>query len=888
MRKVKDSEKEVADLKEQTDLISTTSIEVVMKRGELDELESTFSAISHRLAHERLEQDSQARINIIQKATPPAAPDRSSRLQNTISAGLFGFLAPVGLLLWWDVRARKINSVHDISHGLKLRVIGTVPHITDPAASRIRLNSRRQRQTQICLDHSIDGIAAKLCLRRDSRNARVVLVSSATHGEGKSTLSIQLAKRLARTGARTLLVDFDLRKPTLHRVFDLPRGPGLSDFLRGDGEFAALVNSTEIENLSILTAGSPFANSLGTLANGVTRSLFEKVREDYAFVVVDGSPILPVVDSLLASQHVDSVVLSIRRDVSQISRRAGRLRSIGAIRRRRIRSCFDGIERRPLYYYDDDHQYAALADRKAQGAVGGAVQHEDSLIKTRNGHMILVAIMSLVVATLAGAVFTALMIRIAPRLGLVDRPDQRRKLHVDSMPLGGGVAVFLATVCVLGGLVLLPGPWQFRINEEWWNLVGSFVACAWIVTLGLIDDRYGTRGRQKLAGQVFAAGLLMACGILIRKVSLFGIVIDLGPLAIPLTLFWLLGAMNSLNLLDGMDGMATVLGIILSLSICVLAVISHHAGVALAALIFAGGLLGFLPFNLAPAKIYLGDAGSMLIGLIVGGLAIRASLKGPGTMLLAAPLALLTIPILDSTAAILRRKLAGRSLYETDRGHLHHRLLERFGSKYKALACVAICSGVTCAGALLGSLIKSDLVALVALTGVVLILVTTGLFGRGEFGLLAVRLRDTTVSLLRPVDPRLRQARETTARFQGSREWDVLWATLTESAEKLQLTKIHLDLNVPAIAESFHASWSRNGRDEHENEWKLKLPLAVAGHAAGSLTIVGQRNDDSACPRIELILEMLEPFEARLRDLTLEEIMAKVGEHRLVAEAVHT
>ena len=81
-------------------------------------------------------------------------------------------------------------------------------------------------------------------------------------------------------------------------------------------------------------------------------------------------------------------------------------------------------------------------------------------------------------------------------------------------------------------------------------------------------------------------------------------------------------------------------------------------------------------------------------------------------MLLAAPLALLTIPILDSTAAILRRKLAGRSIYETDRGHLHHRLLERFGSKHRVLVCVAICSGVTCAAALIGTLIKSDIVAL--------------------------------------------------------------------------------------------------------------------------------------------------------------------------------
>ncbi len=185
-----------------------------------------------------------------------------------------------------------------------------------------------------------------------------------------------------------------------------------------------------------------------------------------------------------------------------------------------------------------------------------------------------------------------------------------------------------------------------------------------------------------------------------------------------------------------------------------MAVISNHAGVAIAALIFAGSLLGFLPFNLTPARIYLGDAGSMLIGLIVGGLSIRASIKGPGTMLLAAPLALLTIPILDSTAAILRRKLAGRSIYETDRGHLHHRLLERFGNKDMVLVCVASCAGLTGAAALIGTLLKSDLIALVAVAAVVLMLVTTGLFGRGEFGLLVKRAWEIALSHFRPIDPR--------------------------------------------------------------------------------------------------------------------------------------
>jgi UDP-GlcNAc:undecaprenyl-phosphate GlcNAc-1-phosphate transferase len=307
--------------------------------------------------------------------------------------------------------------------------------------------------------------------------------------------------------------------------------------------------------------------------------------------------------------------------------------------------------------------------------------------------------------------------------------------------------------------------------------------------------------------------------------------------------------------------------------------------VAVAALIFAGSLMGFLPFNLAPARIYLGDAGSMLIGLVIGGLSIRASLKGPGTLLLAAPLTLLTIPILDSTAAILRRKLAGRSLYETDRGHLHHRLLERFESKTKVLACVAVCSVATCGAALLGTWLKNDLVALIAFVAVVLMLVVTGLFGRGEFGLLIVRARDVVLSLVRPRDSRQHQAHETTARFQGSRQWNLLWATLTESSEKLRLTMINLDLNIPAIAESFHANWHSNAHGNQESEWRLKLPLAVAGHSAGSLTIAGQRDEESACPSIVLILEMLEPFEDGLEHLLKEEILAKVGERRPMAAA---
>ena len=350
---------EVDIQKKQTELLGSSSIDVEMMRAEIGELEKTFAAVADERQHTRVELNSQARITVVQAAAPPMAPDKSARIQNSIAAGLFGVLGPVALLLWWDVRGRRINSLQDISHGLGLRVIGTVPHITDAQLSRSGPKSRLQRKTQVRLDQSIDGIAANLCLRRDGGNARVVLVTSASRGEGKSTLSIQLAKRLARTGASTLLVDFDLRKPMLHHVFDLPRSPGLSEFLRGESDLEPLIRLTAIDDLSVLAAGAPIADSLGLLTNGVTRSLFEKIRDKFEFVVVDGSPILPVVDSLLAGQHVDSVVLSIRRDVSQLSRLQSACDQLAQFGIEEIVAVFTGASE-DIDYYEGDHEQLAL------------------------------------------------------------------------------------------------------------------------------------------------------------------------------------------------------------------------------------------------------------------------------------------------------------------------------------------------------------------------------------------------------------------------------------------------------------------------------------------------------------------------------------------------
>ncbi len=467
---------------------------------------------------------------------------------------------------------------------------------------------------------------------------------------------------------------------------------------------------------------------------------------------------------------------------------------------------------------------------------------------------------------MVSAVFTALLCRVAPRIGLMDHPDGRRKMHDRSVPLGGGVAIFAATVLVVTVALAIPGRVQTVLSNHAYSLVILLAAATIIVLVGLADDRFHLRGRQKLLGQAVAAGILVLGGFVIERVGVFGWQIDLGLLAVPMTLFWFLGAINALNLLDGIDGLATMIGLILVAAISAMAGLLGKADIAIIGLAFAGSLLGFMRYNFPPARIFLGDTGSMLIGLVVGVLAMLGSLKGPGTVLLAAPLAVLAIPILDSTAAVLRRKLTGRSVYSTDRGHLHHRLLDLLGSNRKVLAWVAGCCAITSLAALGSVFWKNDLISLISCAGVVAVLLITGVFGRAEALLLASRLSKIGRSMVRPLGRSDGHIWQSAVRLQGSRQWELLWQMLTESADKLHLNDISLDVNLPAMREGYHASWKRSGYHDLELCWRMELPLAIDSQRVGRLLIAGQRNGEPIHNVLDQLLEMIGPFEEKLRE----------------------
>ncbi|MEM8945297.1 MAG: MraY family glycosyltransferase, partial [Planctomycetota bacterium] len=301
---------------------------------------------------------------------------------------------------------------------------------------------------------------------------------------------------------------------------------------------------------------------------------------------------------------------------------------------------------------------------------------------------------------------------LARKWGIVDRPDGHHKSHKVPVALGGGVAVFLAATVTFAVEFLSSAKLQESLQDATPFMGGLLIAGAWIVCLGLYDDRFGMKGRYKLLGQLIATLIVISSGLEIRAFMLFGTNIELGAFSIPFTIFWLLGAINSLNLLDGIDGLATTIGIILCATITLMAMWVSQDAVAIVGAVFVGSLIGFLRFNYPPATIYLGDAGSMLIGLIVGSLAIGGSIKVTATVGLAAPIAIWALPMLDSMTAILRRKLTGRSIYAVDRGHLHHRLMAKFGKNTIVLAVVAICCIVTCAGAMLSVFMQNDMVAI--------------------------------------------------------------------------------------------------------------------------------------------------------------------------------
>ena len=493
---------------------------------------------------------------------------------------------------------------------------------------------------------------------------------------------------------------------------------------------------------------------------------------------------------------------------------------------------------------------------------------------------------SLIAAIIAVPMFS----KIGKTVGLVDLPDDKRKLHTNAIPLIGGVAVFTSTLFAVTFVTWLSinyqalflkwsGPIDSLIFSDFqqlvvsvrpadkWELFGLLIGSTIILAVGVLDDRFAIRGRQKLIGQFIAATVLIFFNYHFDQVTFAGFTINFDVFSIVFVYGWVLAAVNSVNLLDGADGIAGSIGIVMSVALGVMAISLGHALNAIILFGFAGALLGFLKFNFPPAKVYLGDAGSMLIGFVLAAMAIRGMSKQTSAFAFFAPLALLSIPFIDTTAAIIRRRLTGRSIFEVDRGHLHHSLMKRGYSPTASILWVIALSLTTATGGVLSLINQQSIYALVSIAVVLFVMMANRIFGNAELKLVTRKASGLAQALLnKDSTENATNIRQSIVHVQGSRNWDDVWQQLSDFADHSGLLELTLDLNAPWIHESFHATRRRRDVASGGNhEWYAQIPLIAGERLFGRVEIVGSGEEKLTHHQIvEKLLTTTKVIEAGL------------------------
>jgi UDP-GlcNAc:undecaprenyl-phosphate GlcNAc-1-phosphate transferase len=269
--------------------------------------------------------------------------------------------------------------------------------------------------------------------------------------------------------------------------------------------------------------------------------------------------------------------------------------------------------------------------------------------------------------------------RWARRRGIVERPNSRKPSTGVLKPVAGGLAVFVATWLPIALLQLHENLVVQRLRLERDALLALLLAGFGAALLGLYDDARGANARQKLAVQTGIATALFFAGVRIDvlKLPLVGDVALAGPVAFAATVFWIVAITNALNLVDGIDGLAAGVALFAALTTGLVNGIAGDALLAVTMLSLAGALVGFLRFNFHPARIFLGDTGSLFLGMTLAVAAVVTNTKRTVAVSMFVPLATLAYPILDTTVAVVRRHFRGRPFWSADRQHIHHKLLAR-------------------------------------------------------------------------------------------------------------------------------------------------------------------------------------------------------------------
>jgi UDP-GlcNAc:undecaprenyl-phosphate GlcNAc-1-phosphate transferase len=450
---------------------------------------------------------------------------------------------------------------------------------------------------------------------------------------------------------------------------------------------------------------------------------------------------------------------------------------------------------------------------------------------------------------------TPIATRIARRVRLLDLPGVR-KIHAAPVPRIGGVIIAFAVLSLVLSTMLLDNTVGLAFRKNLLSITALLATSLSMLMLGLVDDVRGVRALVKLLCQVAAATAVCAVGIRIDSINLPGLgEVAFGVLSWPITIMWIVGITNAVNLIDGLDGLAAGISAITCGVIAVVAIYTGQLVMAVLMLALVGSLTGFLFFNSNPAKVFMGDSGTLFVGFMTAAASVMCTTKSEMLVGLALPALALGLPIFDTCFSILRRILERRSIFAPDRRHIHHRLLAMGLKQRYAVIAMYLVTLVAAGMGVLMMFVRDKRGGMLLLLGAIaLLLVVFRLVG-------AVRLRES-LAILRRNLAFARQAKEEShcfermqLRIREAKTFEQWWAVLCDMADEMDFVWLSLSLST-GQGTTWTSVWRRPGdppppqdvvtmsvpvgrRRQHvfmmEAGLKVNGSLEAVGHRAGLL-----------------------------------------------------
>jgi UDP-GlcNAc:undecaprenyl-phosphate GlcNAc-1-phosphate transferase len=470
-------------------------------------------------------------------------------------------------------------------------------------------------------------------------------------------------------------------------------------------------------------------------------------------------------------------------------------------------------------------------------------------------------LLTFVAAMVLGFVLTPVAIRAGRRLRMLDATAD------PPIPRSGGLAIVAAAALALLALAAAFAPARFILRQGLAQLEPVLWAGGALLILGIVDDIKRLTATPKFAVEILlATALFLFGGVRASTLWLPLGIVDLGPvLGLLLTVAWIVGVTNAFNLLDGIDGAAGGAAVFALLAMFVTSVVLGQPLVALLAVAIAGATLGFLPYNFAPARIYLGDTGSLFLGFMLATLALEGSQKGPAIVALAIPLVAFGLPVLDTGVAVVRRALRGAPIFKGDREHVHHRLLDLGLSPAQAAVTVyAVSAAFALASMLFINPNVRGMAVVLTMVGVAAWLAVRYLRFH-EFAELA-RLARRGMTQTRAIAFNV-ELRKAAVALQSAASWDEFTGTLARAFAESEFDGVRLTLQAAAAKsprrdfELEDGVFREHARAAAADEWGVHIPfqLGRSGRMHAELAVFRRYGRRPLLADLNLLIETLRP-----------------------------